>query len=124
MARIGTRQAQASAKFVRMSPPKVRFMLDLIRGKHVDEARRVLQFTPKAPSHDLTKILNAAVANAENTLRVPADNLFVARCWADEGPTLKRWMPRAQGRANRINKRTSHITIVVEPREAAGGPED
>ena len=85
------REARASAKFVRMSPYKVRYMLALIRGKHVDEARRVLQFTPKAPSHDLTKILNAAVANAENTLRVPADNLFVARCWADEGPTLKRW---------------------------------
>ena len=124
MARVKQRQAQASAKFVRMSPSKVRFVLDLIRGKHVDEARRVLAFTPKAPSHDLTKILNAAVANAENALRVPPESLFVARCWADEGPTLKRWMPRAQGRANRINKRTSHITIVVEPREAARGPED
>jgi len=124
MAKVTARQAQASAKFVRLSPPKVRFMLDLIRGKHVDEARRVLQFTPKAPSHDLTKILNAAVANAESTLRVPPDSLWVARCWADEGPTLKRWRPRAQGRANRIRKRTSHITIVVEPRGAAGGSED
>jgi len=124
MARVTARQAQASAKFVRISPPKVRFVLDLIRGKHVEEARRVLLFTPKAASHDLTKILNAAVANAENTLRVPPESLFVAGCWADEGPTLKRWMPRAQGRANRINKRTSHITIVVEPREAGGGPED
>jgi large subunit ribosomal protein L22 len=121
---VKARQAQASANFVRMSPYKVRYMLNLIRGKHVDEARRVLQFTPRSPSHDLTKILNAAVANAESTLRVPPDSLFVAGCWANEGPTLKRWMPRAQGRANRIRKRTSHITIVVESRGAAGGPED
>jgi len=124
MAQAKPRQAKASAKFVRMSPYKVRFVLDLIRGKHVDEARRVLQFTPKAPAHDVTKILNAACANAESTLRVQQDSLFVARCWADEGPTLKRWRPRALGRAYRIRKRTSHITIVVEPREAAGGPED
>src|SRR5438876_8899755 len=118
------RQARASAKFVRMAPYKVRFMLDLIRGKHVDEARRVLQFTPRAPSHELTKVLNAAVANAEKMLSVPGDSLFVARCWADEGPTLKRWRPRALGRAYRIRKRTSHIAIVVEPREGTGGPED
>jgi large subunit ribosomal protein L22 len=124
MAQTKAREARASAKFVRMSPYKVRFVLDLIRGKHVDEARRVLQFTPKAPAPELTKILNAAVANAENTLRVPADSLFVARCWADEGPTLKRWRPRALGRAYRIRKRTSHITIVVEPREGTRGPED
>ena len=124
MAQTKAREARASAKFVRMSPYKVRFVLDLIRGKHVDEARRVLQFTPKAPAPELTKILNAAVANAETTLRVPAETLFVARCWADEGPTLKRWRPRALGRAYRIRKRTSHITIVVEPREGPGGPED
>ena len=124
MAKLKPRQAQASAKFVRMSPYKVRYMLDLIRGKHVDEARRVLTLTPRTASHDVGKILNAAVANAESTLRVPPDSLFVARCWADEGPTLKRWRPRALGRAYRIRKRTSHITIVVEPREAAGGPED
>ena len=124
MAQAKAREARASAKYVRMSPPKVRFMLDLIRGKHVDEARRVLQFTPKAPSHDLTKILNAAVSNAEQTLRVPADSLFVTRCWADEGPTLKRWRPRALGRAYRVRKRTTHITIVVQPREGTGGSED
>ena len=124
MAQTKAREARASAKFVRMSPYKVRFVLDLIRGKHVDEARRVLQFTPKAPAPELTKILNAAVANAETTLRVPAETLFVARCWADEGPTLKRWRPRALGRAYRIRKRTSHITIVVGPREGTRGPED
>ena len=117
-------EARASATFTRMSPYKVRYVLKLIRGKHVDEARRVLQFTPRGPSHELTKILNAAVANAENTLRVPPENLFVERCWADEGPTLKRWRPRALGRAYKIRKRTSHITIVVKPREAVGGTED
>jgi large subunit ribosomal protein L22 len=124
MAQTKAREARASAKFVRMAPNKVRFMLDLIRGKHVDEARRVLQFTPKAPSHELTKILNAAVANAEATLRVPADTLFVTRCWADEGPQLKRWRPRALGRAYRVRKRTSHITIVVQPREGTVGSEN
>jgi large subunit ribosomal protein L22 len=124
MAKTKPREARASAKFVRMSPYKVRYVLQLIRGKHVDEARRVLQFTPRGPTHELTKILNAAVANAEQTLRVPADNLWVSRCWADEGPTLKRWRPRALGRAYRIRKRTSHITIVVEPRGASGGSED
>ena len=124
MAKVKPRQAQASATFVRLSPYKVRYMLDQIRGKHVDEARRVLAFTPRSASHDIGKILNAAVANAESTLRVPTDSLFVVRCWADEGPTLKRWRPRALGRAYRIRKRTSHITIVVEPREAAGGSED
>ena len=124
MAQTRARQAKASANYTRMSAYKVRYMLDLIRGKHVDEARRVLAFTPRTASHDIGKILNAAVANAESTLRVPPESLFVARCWADEGPTLKRWRPRALGRAYRIRKRTSHITIVVEPREAAGGPED
>lgn len=119
-----TREAKASVNYVRMSASKVRSVLDLIRGKHVDEARRVLQFTPRAPAREIRKLVDAAVANAENTLRVPADALFVTRCWADEGPTLKRWRPRALGRAYRIRKRTSHITVVVEPREAAGGPED
>jgi large subunit ribosomal protein L22 len=124
MATTKPREARASAKFVRMSPYKVRYVLALIRGKHVDEARRVLQFTTKAPGRELAKILNAAVANAENTLNVPADNLFVTRCWADEGPTLKRWRPRALGRAYRIRKRTSHITIVVQPKEGVGGSEN
>ena len=124
MAKTKAREARASAKFVRMSPYKVRYALSQIRGKHVDEARRVLQFTPRATSPELAKILNAAIANAESTLRVPADSLFITRCWADEGPTLKRWLPRAQGRAYRIRKRTSHITIVVEPREGTRGSED
>ncbi|MBI4727958.1 MAG: 50S ribosomal protein L22 [Acidobacteria bacterium] len=118
------KHARASVKYVRMSASKARFVLDLIRDKHVDEARRVLQFTPRAAAREISKVLNAAVANAETTLRVPADSLFVSRAWADEGPTLKRFQPRALGRAYRIRKRTTHITLVVEPREGFGGSED
>jgi large subunit ribosomal protein L22 len=112
-----TKSAQASVKYVRMSASKVRQVLDLIRGKHIEEARRVLRFTPKAAAGHIARVLDAAVANAETTLHVPAETLFVTRCWADEGPTLKRWRPRALGRAYRIRKRTVHITLVVEPRE-------
>jgi large subunit ribosomal protein L22 len=118
-----TRQARASAKYVRLAAPKVRFVLDMIRGKHVEEARRVLEFTPKAASGHVLKLVNAAVANAETTLHVSPDTLFVTECWADEGPTLKRWRPRALGRAYRIRKRTAHITLVVEPRGGTGGAE-
>jgi large subunit ribosomal protein L22 len=117
MADTTTRQARASVKFVRMSPRKARLVLDLIRGKHVEEARRILRFTPKAAAHEIAKVLNAAIANAENSFRIPADNLYVARAYADGGPTLKRYMPRAQGRATPIRKRTCHIHLVVEPRE-------
>ncbi|HVL88800.1 MAG TPA: 50S ribosomal protein L22 [Actinomycetota bacterium] len=112
-----TQSVTARVKYVRMTPNKVRFVLNLIRGKHVDEARRVLQFTPKAACHEILKVLNAAVANAENTYNLDPDTLVVAACWADEGPTLKRWQPRALGRAYKVLKRTSHITVVVEPRE-------
>jgi large subunit ribosomal protein L22 len=111
------RQARASVKFVRVAPNKVRFVLDLVRGKHVEEARRVLQFTPKAAAPHILKVLNAAIANAENVLHVDTTDLFVTQAWADEGPTLKRFSPRALGRAYKILKRTSHITLVVEPRE-------
>lgn len=108
--------ARASVKHARIAPNKVRFVLELIRGKHVDEARRVLQFTPKAACHDVLKVLNAAVANAQTTLHVEPDTLFVSGAWADEGITMKRWQPRALGRAYKIMKRTSHITLVVEPK--------
>ncbi|HLF22516.1 MAG TPA: 50S ribosomal protein L22 [Burkholderiales bacterium] len=112
-----TKSATARVKFVRMAPNKVRFVLNIIRGKHVDEARRILQFTPKAACPEILKLVNAAVANATNTYNFDPDTLVVAACWADEGPTLKRWQPRALGRAYQILKRTSHITVVVEPRE-------
>jgi large subunit ribosomal protein L22 len=109
----------ATAKYVRMTPFKVRRVVDLIRGLHVDEARRVLQFSPHAASVPVSKVLNSAIANAENNHQLPADSLFVVRAYVDEGPTLKRFQPRALGRAYRVRKRTSHITISVEPREEA-----
>jgi large subunit ribosomal protein L22 len=88
-------------------------MVDMIRGRHVDDARRVLRFTPRGPSTTVGKVLESAVANAEHNRGLPGDELVVARAWVDEGPTLKRFRPRAQGRATRIRKRTCHISVVV-----------
>ncbi|MFP3902275.1 MAG: 50S ribosomal protein L22, partial [Acidimicrobiia bacterium] len=98
-----------------MSPYKVREVLDLVRGLPVDEAEEVLQFTERAPAPVIQKGLASAVANAVNNDQLDGDNLYVSACYADEGPTLKRWRPRARGRATRIRKRTSHITIIVSP---------
>ncbi|MHB8512601.1 MAG: 50S ribosomal protein L22 [Actinomycetota bacterium] len=116
MTTTATKQARASVKFVRIAPNKVRFVLDIIRGKHVLEARRILQFTPKSAAPHILKLVNAAISNAEHTFNADIEKLYVTQCWADEGPMLKRWQPRALGRAYQILKRTSHITIVVEPR--------
>jgi len=113
-----TREARASIKHARITPNKARFLLDQIRGLHVEEARRVLAFSRKSASHEIGKVLDSAVANAQFVLNADASTLFVSRAWADEGVTLKRFMPRAQGRAYQIRKRTVHITICVEPREA------
>jgi large subunit ribosomal protein L22 len=113
-----TREARASVKHARITPNKARFLLNQIRGLHVEEARRVLAFSRKAASHDVGKVLDAAVANAQFVFNAEPSTLFVSRAWADEGVVLKRYMPRAQGRAYRIRKRTVHITICVEPREA------
>ncbi len=112
-----TKQARASVKYVRMSPRKARLVLDMIRGKHVEEAKRILKFTPKAAAHDIAKVLDSAIANAEHSFRMAPETLFVTGAYADGGPTLKRFMPRAQGRAYQIRKRTCHIHLVVEPRE-------
>ena len=106
--------ATAGARYVRVSASKIRVVAALIRGKHVDEARRILAFTPKAASQHLSKVLESAIANAEHNFEIPGDELYVAIVAADEGPTLKRIRPRAQGRAYRVRKRTSHITLVVE----------
>jgi large subunit ribosomal protein L22 len=106
-------RTHAQAKYIRQSPYKVRRVLDLVRGLPVAEARNVLDFTNRRPSPTIRKVLDSAVANAEHNLALDADELFVAEAYADEGPTLKRWRPRARGRATRIRKRTSHITIVV-----------
>lgn len=108
------RRPRAVAKHVRISPYKVRIVLDVIRGKSVREAAAILDNTPKSASEPIKKVLMSAAANAENNLGMNRDDLYVAACYADQGPTLKRVMPRAQGRAFRILKRTSHITIVLD----------
>jgi large subunit ribosomal protein L22 len=106
-------KVRARAKYIRQPPTKVRRVLDLVRGLPVVEARSVLEFTTRRPAVVVRKVLDSAVANAEHNHALDADELLVAEAFADEGPTLKRWQPRARGRATRIRKRTSHITIVV-----------
>jgi large subunit ribosomal protein L22 len=106
-------EAKATVKYVRVTPQKARRAVDLIRGHQVEEARRILRFSPLGASKVLEKALNSAVANAEQQPGVVAQNLVVDRAWVDEGPTLKRWRPRAYGRATKVFKRTSHITLIV-----------
>jgi large subunit ribosomal protein L22 len=106
-------EAIATARFIRISPTKARQMVDMIRGRHIEDARRVLRFTPRGPATTVGKVLESAVANAEHNRGLPGDELVVARAWVDEGPTLKRFRPRALGRATRIRKRTCHISVVV-----------
>ena len=106
-------KVQAKAKYIRQSPYKVRRVLDLVRGLRVDDARDVLDFTNRRAAATIRKVLDSAVANAEHNHALEAEELFVAEAFADEGPTLKRFRPRARGRATRIQKRTSHITVVV-----------
>ena len=108
------RRPRAVAKHVRISPYKVRVVLDIVRGKSVREAVAILENTPKSASESVKKVIMSAAANAEHNLGMNRDNLYVAACYADQGPTLKRVMPRAQGRAFRILKRTSHITVVLD----------
>jgi large subunit ribosomal protein L22 len=112
-------EARAVARYVRVSPRKARLVVDLIRGKNIDDARAILRFSPQAASEVVEKVLNSAVANAERNLHIKSDDLIVGTTFVDEGPTLKRIQPRAMGRAFRINKRTSHITVVVNQREGA-----
>jgi large subunit ribosomal protein L22 len=107
-------ETRASTRFVRVSPQKARLVVDLIRGRKVEEALSVLEFTPRKAAGIIAKTLRSAVANAEDTRNIDIDDLVVTRCWVDEGPTLKRMLPRAQGRADKINKRSSHITVVVD----------
>ena len=119
-------EARAQARFVRVTPMKSRRVVDLIRGKSIPEAVALMRFAPQSASEPVLKVLNSAVANA----RFAADQtgtafdettLVVSSAYVDEGPTMKRFRPRAQGRASRINKRTSHITVVVAPRTPKGG---
>jgi len=110
------RRPRAVARYVRISPYKLRIVLDIIRGKGYREAVAILENTPKSASEPIKKAIMSAAANAEHNQGMSRDNLFVAECYADQGPTLKRVMPRAQGRAFRILKRTSHITVVLDAR--------
>lgn len=110
-------QAKAIARTVRIAPRKVRLVVDLIRGKQVGEAVAILRHTPKAASPVVEKVLKSAVANAEHNYDLDINNLVISEVFVDEGPTLKRFRPRAQGRASAINKRTSHITLVVSEKK-------
>ena len=111
--------AFASARFVRITPMKARRVVDMVRGLPVDDALALLQFAPQAASETVYKVLESAVANAETTEDLDRGTLVVSKATVDEGPTMKRWRPRAQGRATRINKRTSHITLVVQPADSS-----
>jgi len=113
----GAPTVRAEAKYVRTSARKARLVCDHIRGRSVDEARAILAFTPRAAARDWAKLLNSAVANAEHNHELLGDDLKVAAAFADEGPTLKRFRPRAMGRATPIHKRTSHLTITLAPKE-------
>jgi large subunit ribosomal protein L22 len=106
-------KVRAQAKYIRQSPNKVRQVLDLVRGLTVPEAQAVLRHANKRAAETVSKVLTSAVANAEHNHALDAEDLIVAEAYADEGPTLRRYRPRARGRATRIRKRTSHITIVV-----------
>ncbi|HZJ03424.1 MAG TPA: 50S ribosomal protein L22 [Thermoleophilia bacterium] len=107
----------ATAKYVRVSPRKARLVVDLIRGKSVQDADSILMLTPRGASPEVRKVLKSALANAENNHDMDADELIVARAFVNEGPTLRRFRPRAMGRATRIRKRTSHITISLDERK-------
>jgi ribosomal protein L22 len=113
----GATTVRARAKYVRCAPRKARLVIDHIRGKDVGQARAILTHTPRAASRDVLKLLESAVANAENNHELVADELRVAKAYVDEGPTLKRYRPRALGRATRIRKRTSHLTIELASKE-------
>ena len=109
-------EARAVLRYARISPRKVKIVLDLIRNKPANVAMGILNNTPKATSEYLTKLLASAIANAENNNGMNRENLYVAECYADKGPTMKRIQPRAQGRAYRIEKRQCHITVVLDER--------
>ena len=110
-------EARAILRFIRVSPRRVRLVVDQIRGKEVEKALDILKFTPKRSAAIVTKVLKSAIANAENTQSVDVDRLYVKRALVDEGGMWKRFMPRAMGRATRVRKRLSHITVVIDERE-------
>ena len=113
---IAVKEARATLKYARISARKVKIVADLIRGKDAMEALTIVKFTPKASSEVIEKLLKSAIANAENNNGMNAENLYIAEAYANKGPTMKRIRPRAQGRAYRIEKRMSHITLVLDER--------
>jgi large subunit ribosomal protein L22 len=108
---------RASSKYVRVAPRKARLVADQVRGLHIDKARALLQFSPRGAAHDIGKLIESAASNAENNHDLDADEMRVAEITVDEGPTLKRFRPRALGRATPIHKRTSHIAVALSPEE-------
>ena len=109
-------EARAVAKYVRVSPRKARLIMDQVRGKKIEDALNALSFAPQKSARILKKLINSAVANAEQNSDTDVDNLYIKRVFADEGPMLKRFRPRAMGRATRIRKRTSHMTVILDER--------
>lgn len=107
-------EAKAIARFVRIAPRKAQVVIDLVRGKNVDEALTILKFTPKSAATIVEKVVKSAVANAENNYNMDRDSLYIAEIYANQGPTMRRFRPRAQGRATTIRKRTSHIGVVLK----------
>ncbi len=110
-------QAKAVARHIRVSPFKARLLVDMIRGKNVDEAEAILRYTPNQAKEPILKVLKSAIANAEQNLDLNRDRLYVSQAFVDEGPSIKRFKPRAQGRADHLVHRTSHITVAVGERE-------
>jgi ribosomal protein L22 len=108
---------RASSRYVRVAPRKARLIADQVRGLHIDQARALLQFSPRGAAHDIGKLIESAASNAENNHDLDADEMRVAEITVDEGPTLKRYRPRALGRATPIHKRTSHIAVALSPEE-------
>lgn len=107
-------EVRAQAKFIRISPRKARLAVDAVRGKRVEEALNQLRYLPQRSAKLLTKVVRSAVSNAEQNPGIDVDTLYVKKAWVDGGPSLKRWTPRAMGRATRILKRTCHITVVLD----------
>ena len=108
------KRPHATAKYVRVAPRKAKIVVDLIRGKQVDQALAILMYTPKSAAPVVEKLLNSAIANAENNLEMDRASLYVAEVYANQGPTLKRYWARSHGRADQILKRTSHITVILD----------
>ncbi len=108
---------RASARYVRVSPRKARLIADQVRGKHIDDARSLLQFSPRSAADDIAKVIESAAANAEANHELIGDEMIVSEIRVDEGPTLKRFRPRAMGRATPIHKRTCHISVALTPED-------